>query len=466
MAFDSMPFFLFVTLAFAVHWCCGHRVALQNLVLLVASLVFYGWADWRMPALLLGVTSVAYLYGLVRPRFAAFPRLDRAALIVVCLTLFGALGSFKYADFFIAQFAAVFGCAPVGALRIILPVGISFYVFMAAGYVFDVWRGKVEPERNALTFLAFSTFFPQLLAGPIGRADSLLPQYRGVRRFDYADAIMGSRMVLWGLFKKVVIADNCAVAADALLANGGNGLAVWCGMFFFTLQIYFDFSGYSEMAVGVGRWFGIRLMRNFAYPYFAQNIAEFWRRWHISLTTWFRDYLYIPLGGSRCSKAKQVRNTFVVFLVSGFWHGANWTYVLWGAFHAVAFLPLLLRGTNHRQKTSDPAGFSWGIPLTFLLALVGWTFFKAPDVGMAFTRLGSMFNLLCFSALAKVPDEWKVALVGSLVGFALEWVNRREESAFARLPPWRVMRWAIYYLTAVLILCYQPASQAFVYFKF
>ena len=464
MSFDSLQFLAFVLPVFAVHWIC--RTAWQqNLVLFAAAMVFYGWVDVRMPALLLAVTVVGYGYGLVRPRIRPHSPVDRLVLILVCLALFGTLAYFKYANFFLAQFARAFGLGDASPLRIVLPVGISFYVFIAAGYVFDVYRRQVEPERNLLTYLAFSTFFPQLLAGPIGRS-SLLPQYRSVRRFDAGQAFEGSRMFLWGLFKKTVVADNCAAVADALLASDGNGLAVWSGMFFFTLQIYFDFSGYSEMAVGTGRWFGIRLMRNFACPYFAGDIAEFWRRWHISLTTWFRDYLYIPLGGSRCSRGRRTWNTIVVFLVSGLWHGANWTYVLWGAFHAVAFLPLLLRNAGRRRGDVDPLSFSWGILPTFVLALVGWTFFKAPDVTVAFARLGTMFAPGRFGAIANVPESWVTALVVSAVALSVEWINRREEFAFARLPSCRWMRCAIYYATALAILCLEPASQAFVYFKF
>ena len=400
MLFNSLSFALFLPLVFALYWRIGgRRLRLQNLFVVAASYVFYGWWDWKF-LLLITFTSIwAWGSGLALCACnaqRASGKVERWKSGIVAVALFvnlGILGVFKYYNFFLDNAVALLNAlgfaAHPSSLQVILPVGISFYTFQALSYVLDVSRGTVKPTKDLVAFLAYVSFFPLLVAGPIERATNLLPQFLKARRFDYDLAVEGCRQMLWGFFKKVLVADTCARAANALLGNASpSSVSLWAGVVAFTFQIYGDFSGYSDIAIGCSKLFGIRAMRNFATPYFARDIAEFWRRWHISLTTWFRDYLYIPLGGSRCGTLKKIRNTFAVFLVSGFWHGANWTFIAWGAFHAVCFLPLLLCDKNRRHVTDVVAeGRLLPSPrelfqmlCTFALAVVGWTFFRAPDI--------------------------------------------------------------------------------------
>ena len=398
---------------------------------------------------------------------------------VVALALIvnlGILGVFKYYNFFLDNAVALLNAlgfaAHPSSLQIILPIGISFYTFQALSYVLDVARGTVKPTKDLVAFLAYVSFFPLLVAGPIERATNLLPQFLKARRFDYDLAVEGCRQMLWGFFKKVLVADTCARAANALLGNPcPSSISLWAGVVSFTFQIYGDFSGYSDIAIGCSKLFGIRAMRNFATPYFARDIAEFWRRWHISLTTWFRDYLYIPLGGSRCGTLKKIRNTFAVFLVSGFWHGANWTFVAWGAFHAVCFLPLLLSGKNRRNVTTVVAeGRLLPSPrelfqmlATFLLAVVGWTFFRAPDISTAFAWLTKMLTFSDRSGILRSVGLKSAALcIVSLV--VVEWFSRGRDVPV--LPKNKALRWCVYLGVAFAILCYHPDPQAFIYFQF
>lgn len=478
MLFNSFEFLLFLPLVFAAYWALARHLRLQNLLVVVASYVFYGWWDWRFLVLIAFTSAWSYVVGLVElRRWDAKP--SKTLLTVSLLVNLGILGYFKYCNFFLDQAVAVLnalGFSPnMTGLQVILPVGISFYTFQALSYTIDVYRRQIRPTPDPIAFFAFISFFPQLVAGPIERATNLLPQFLRTRTFVYADAVDGCRQMLWGFFKKCVVADNCAVVANQLLNDPSltNGLGVWLGVALFTIQIYGDFSGYSDIAIGCSRLFGVRLMRNFAFPYFARDIAEFWRRWHMSLTTWFRDYLYIPLGGSRCARWKQVRNTFAIFLVSGFWHGANWTFILWGAFHALLFLPLLLGGRNRKylgfvaEGRALPSGRELGqMALTFLLALLGWTLFRAQSVGEAARWFGAMFNPCSFAVLQELPRELAVALVGIAVMLALEWFNRRAAHGLVRLPRLSLLRWAIYYVFLWVILFYTPGLQTFIYFQF
>lgn len=328
MLFTSIEFFVFLPLVFALYWVLNRHTRRQNLLVVAASYVFYGWWDWRFLLLIAFTSACSYFSGLL----INGGRWRKAALwgnIIINLAI---LGLFKYYDFFAVEFAQLFGLSSDSVtLNLILPVGISFYTFQALSYSIDIYRGKMEPTRDVVAFFAYVSFFPQLVAGPIERATNLLPQFQRQRQFDYGLAVDGVRQMLWGFFKKVVVADNCAVYVDDIWNNisGESSLNLIMAAVLFSIQIYCDFSGYSDIAIGCAKLFGIRLMRNFKVPYFSRDIAEFWRRWHISLTTWFRDYVYIPLGGSRVSKAKVVRNTFIIFLVSGLWHGANWTFLSW-----------------------------------------------------------------------------------------------------------------------------------------
>ena len=484
MLFNSFEFILFLPCVFFAYWALAHHMRIQNLLVVAASYLFYGWWDWRFLSLIAFTSAWSYCVGLVElRRWESRP--SKALLVLSLIVNLGILGYFKYCGFFVDSFVAVLNAlhlpsasaAHLGriSLSIVLPVGISFYTFQALSYTIDVYRRQVRPTKDAVAFFAFISFFPQLVAGPIERASNLLPQFLRRREFSYASAVDGCRQMLWGFFKKCVVADNCAVVADLLLndASSSNGLGVWLGVFLFAVQIYGDFSGYSDIAIGVSRLFGIELKRNFACPYFARDIAEFWRRWHMSLTTWFRDYLYIPLGGSRCGRWRQVRNTFAIFLTSGLWHGANWTFVLWGAFHALLFLPLLLAGRNRCRlgvtaegRALPGAGEAAGMAVTFLLVMLGWALFRAPSAGVALRWYGEMFNPCTFGALRDLPRELFTALIGTAAMFVVEWLSRRGPHGLSRLPRMRLARWAAYYVLLWLVVFYAPGSQTFIYFQF
>ena len=479
MLFNSPEFLLFLPLVFAGYWLLGSRLRLQNLFVVAASYVFYGWWDWRFLALIVFTSAWSWAFGLMEATAAPRSTASKARLALSCVINLGILGAFKYYDFFLGQAVELLracGFEPhVAFLRVALPVGVSFYSFQALSYTIDVYRRQITPTRDPIAFFAFIGFFPQLVAGPIERATNLLPQFLRSRAFDYGEAVLGCRQMLWGFFKKCVVADNCAVAANALLNDAGlhNGLGTWLGVLLFTFQIYGDFSGYSDIAIGCSRLFGIRLMRNFACPYFARDIAEFWRRWHISLTTWFRDYLYIPLGGSRCGAWKRVRNTFVIFLVSGLWHGANWTFLAWGAFHAALFLPLLLGGRNRRHldvvaaDRALPSLRELGAMLrTFFFAFVGWALFRAQSIGEAGRWFRDMADVRTFGALHNLPRETAVAAVAVVALLAVEWFNRREAYGCARLPRKTALRWGVYFVLLWLVVFYTPGSQTFIYFQF
>jgi len=478
MLFNSLGFLVFFPLVFAAYWILQGRLRLQNLVVVVASYVFYGWWDWRFLALIAFTSGWSYIVGLAE--LGRWNRTPSRFLLVASLVVnLGVLGVFKYFDFFAEQFvvfASLFGFRPnMPTVGLILPVGISFYTFQALSYTIDVYRRQIRPTRDPIAFFAFISFFPQLVAGPIERASNLLPQFTNPRRFSCADAVEGCRQMLWGFFKKMVVADNCAAVANHYLnvSDQANGLAVWIGVSMFAIQIYGDFSGYSDIAIGCSRVFGIRLMRNFAFPYFSRDIAEFWRRWHISLTTWFRDYLYIPLGGSRCGRLHKLRNTFAIFLVSGLWHGANWTFVFWGAFHALLFIPLLLSGRNRRYTGAIAEGRIFpllrdmrGMIVTLFLVVVGWAFFRATTLHECCRWLGAMFNPASFAALGRLPKEFGAAMGSMAIMTGVEWFNRMESFGFARLPKHRAPRWALYYALVVLIALCAPGSDTFVYFQF
>lgn len=488
MSFTSLSFYLFLPIVFACYWLISHPSAgcplrkrqlwVQNLFVVMASYVFYGWWDWRF-LILITITAVwSWVCGICLSRLSDLRRRRQivAAALVVNLAI---LGVFKYYNFFADSAASVLGMfgltVQVSSLRIILPVGISFYTFQALSYVIDVYRKDIEPTKDIVAFLAFVSFFPQLVAGPIERARNLLPQFTRARVFDYSLAVDGCRQMLWGFFKKMVIADGCAFAANEMLGKSNpSSVSIWVGIFFFAFQIYGDFSGYSDIAIGCSKLFGIRLMRNFNVPYFSRDIAEFWRRWHISLTTWFRDYLYIPLGGSRCSTGRKIRNTFVVFLVSGLWHGANWTYVAWGCFHALCFLPLLLSGKNRKyvggvvaqdRKTPTILDLS-KMALTFILVLFGWTFFRAPDVLTAFGWLWRMvsFSDVRVSGVGLGLALWPLALVVVLV--CAEWFNRKMAYGFARYPRRFALRWVVYLGILFATAFGLSPRETFIYFQF
>ncbi len=482
MLFNSITFLIFLPLVFGLYWLVPARSRMpQNLLVVAASYVFYGWWDWRFLILIVAGSLWTYVLGLAELRSG---RGRKRWVWLSALVNLGILGYFKYFNFFIDQLVTLLGqmgwAAHVPLLRIILPVGISFYTFQMVSYSIDVYRREIEPTKDVVAFLAYVAYFPQLVAGPIERASNLLPQFLAPRRFDYVQAVDGCRQMLWGFFKKMVVADNCAQLANAILNNpeGQSGGALWAGIFFFSIQIYGDFSGYSDIAIGCSRLLGIRLMRNFAYPYFSRDIAEFWRRWHISLSTWFRDYLYVPLGGSRGAMGLRVRNTFAIFLVSGLWHGANWTFVAWGLVHACCFLPLLLLRKNRKHTDMVASGRAWpafGEVLqmggTFCMVMLAWTFFRAPDIGTAWAWLGRM---LSFAAGTQAVLPVLLADIKSLAVpawilllFGVEWLGRRNAHGLERLPSPAAVRWLLYYALIGLIFFFSPSRGAeFIYFQF
>jgi len=366
----------------------------------------------------------------------------------------------------------------VQSLNVILPVGISFYTFQTLSYTIDVYKRKLEPTKDLISFMAFVSFFPQLVAGPIERATHLLPQFYKKREFNYNNAVAGLKQILWGLFKKVVIADSCAIYANMIFGNSENlpGSTLVLGALFFTFQIYGDFSGYSDIAIGTARLFGFQLMQNFAFPYFSRDIAEFWRRWHISLSTWFRDYVYIPLGGSRGSLAKKIRNTFIIFLVSGFWHGANWTFIAWGALNAMYIIPLMLlkRNRNNLEVVAQgkllPSFQEIGaMLLTFSLTVFAWIFFRAENMGHAFSYISGIFSSGLFTAPDfSVYENFTLTVVMLLFMLIIEWLGRDKKFAlesFAAQWP-KILRYVFYYGLILIILLLSGNQQQFIYFQF
>ena len=398
----------------------------------------------------------------------------------ICINL-GFLGVFKYYNFFAETFANTI--ANIGihinpwTLKFILPVGISFYTFHGLSYVIDIYNDRIKAEKDFIDYSVFVSFFPLLVAGPIERATHLLPQIQRKRTFDYKKAVDGLRQILWGLFKKVVIADQCAEYANHIFNNSTNysGITLVFGAIFFTFQIYGDFSGYSDIAIGTARLFGIELLRNFAFPYFSRDIAEFWRRWHISLSSWFRDYLYIPLGGSKGGTWMKVRNIFIIFIISGFWHGANWTFIVWGALNAIYFLPLLLSKKNRDNLGIVAEGKLFpnikeltSMLFTFVLTVFGWIFFRADNIGHAIQYISYIFKNT--ESFLVIGNYWKYkSIFTAIVIFVLiEWFGRIEQYAIARLGlNWnRFVRWAFYILIAICILLFSGSDNEFIYFQF
>ncbi len=481
MVFNSIEFAIFLPIVFILYWHVFNRnLKFQNLFIVVVSYIFYGWWDWRFLVLIALTSFCSWLSGILIEKYRKNDKVARwisASNIILNLSI---LATFKYYDFFAQSFADIFlaGRSDGLLLNIILPVGISFYTFQALSYTIDVYRGKLLPTKDVVEFFAFVSFFPQLVAGPIERATNLLPQFQKERVFDYESATDGMRQILWGLFKKIVIADNCAVYVDRVFNGYQNesGSILLIGAIMFAFQIYGDFSGYSDIAIGTSKLFGIRLMRNFNVPYFSRDIAEFWRRWHISLTTWFRDYIYIPLGGSRCSDAKIIRNTFVIFLVSGIWHGANWTFILWGAYHALLFLPLILLKKNRRYRTIVAEDRLLPTPkeivnilLTFLLVAIGWVIFRSDSIGSAVEYYRGMFETDTFRGLYMffLLPETRIKALFIVIMIVVEWINRKNEHGLWLRPgiSW-YFRYPVYIAIVTSIIMYCGSNQSFIYFQF
>lgn len=480
MLFNSFEFLVFLPIVFLLYWFVFRTRKWQNLLVVVASYTFYGWWNWRF-LFLIALTSIcSFASGWLIEHYEGHRQRQRwvsAANIVLNL---GILGVFKYYNFFVENLDALL--RSLGwqldwvTINILLPVGISFYTFQALSYTIDVYQKKLPATHDVVEFFAYISFFPQLVAGPIERATNLLPQFQRQRTFDYTQAVDGMRQMLWGFLKKLVIADNCATLVNEYWNQYDvlPGMTLFLLGVLFTFQIYCDFSGYSDIAIGCARLFGFNLMRNFNFPYFSRSIPEFWRRWHISLTTWFRDYIYFPLGGSRCDKWKIIRNVYIVWAISGLWHGANWTFVCWGLFHATLLAIYNVFSINTKYEHVVAYGHylpsikeALQMALTFVLTIIGWIIFRAESMTQAAEYLTAMVRNKFFdpSLLYKKPY-----LLFGMALLAIEWLQRDKQHAlqFSAIKPfnYRAVRWGIYFLIIMMISIYAGASQQFIYFQF
>ena len=479
MFFNSFEYAIFLPIIFIIYWfILNKNLKLQNLFLLISSYFFYSCWDWKFLFLLAFSTILDYISGL--KIYNSNTQIKKKIWLIISVSInLGFLGFFKYYNFFIESFADLIQklgfTAHYSTLNIVLPVGISFYTFHGLSYVFDIYNKKIKPTHNWIEYALFVSFFPLLVAGPIERATHLLPQIERQRKFNYELAVSGLKQILWGLFKKIVIADNCAKAVNLIFNSyeSQSGGTLFLGAILFSFQIYGDFSGYSDIALGSGKLLGIKLIKNFNYPYFSRSIAEFWRRWHISLSSWFKDYLYIPLGGSKGGTIKRIRNTFIIFLVSGFWHGANWTFILWGGLNALFILPSIIFKTNRNNMDIVAKGkilpnFKefFQIVYTFLLASFAWIFFRSESLSQAFSYINKMFNSI------HLPDLsiFNLSLFPLLLLLIIvEWKGRENNYAIEKLfyKSKTCIRWSFYYILIILMLVFgQKNSQEFIYFQF
>ena len=478
MLFNSINFAIFLPIVFTLYWFVTNKnLKLQNALLLVSSYFFYACWDWRFMFLLMFSTLLDYFTGL-KMQDAENKKIKKFWFWLSVIINLGFLGVFKYYNFFaesFAEFISNFGLkVNPSTLNIILPVGISFYTFHGLSYVIDIYKDRIKAERNFVDYAVFVSFFPLLVAGPIERATHLLPQIKKKRTFDYTKAVDGLRQILWGLFKKIVIADNCAEYANQIFNNSADqsGSTLVLGAIFFTFQIYGDFSGYSDIALGTARLFGIDLLRNFAFPYFSRDIAEFWRRWHISLSSWFKDYLYIPLGGSKGGNWMRIRNTFIIFVVSGFWHGANWTFIVWGALNALFIMPSIIMKTNRNNleivaqgKLLPTIKEFFQMALTFALAVFAWIFFRAENMTHAISYISGIFSKSLLSIPTIRPSNLIILIIIFMI---IEWLGRQEQYAIAKLGlKWKKpLRYAFYYAIIIAIFWFSGKEQQFIYFQF
>lgn len=480
MLFNSIEFILFLPVVFFLYWFLSHKRNMQNFLVVIASYLFYGWWDWRFLILIVITSFCSFISGVLLQVYENNVSRRRVVSATNIILNLGILGLFKYFNFFTDNLQLLF--ESIGyqldfvTIDVILPVGISFYTFQALSYTIDVYRKRIQPTYNIIEFFAYISFFPQLVAGPIERATNLLPQFQKSRDFNYQKAVDGLRQMLWGFLKKIVVADNCAFIVNKYwdFYPDFSGISLVALAILFTFQIYCDFSGYSDIAIGCARLFGINLMRNFDFPYFSRSIPEFWRKWHISLMTWFRDYVYFPLGGSRCSKWKTIRNVFIVWSISGLWHGANWTFVCWGLYHASILAVYNMIGINTKYKSIVACGRYlpnlmefFQIALTFSFVVIGWVIFRAEDISQAYEFILRMFSTLFESR--HIGFE-KSAIYVAIIMFFVEWLQRDKQHAlqFSNFTPLnlRPVRWFIYVLLAVLIVCFRGHSQTFIYFQF
>lgn len=480
MLFNSLEYLLYLPSVFLLYWFVFKSTHLQNAFVVIVSYIFYGWWSYKFLFLIAFTSFCSFVTGLLIEKHSNnknVPKFICACNIIINVLI---LGLFKYYNFFVESLADALETIGLSAsfstIELILPVGISFYTFQALSYSIDVYKKKINATRDIVAFFAYVSFFPQLVAGPIERATNLLPQFQNQRKFDALQASDGLRQILWGLLKKIIVADNCASVANNIFANYEvqNGGMLFIGAIMFTFQIYGDFSGYSDIAIGSAKLFGIRLMRNFNCPYFSQNISEFWKRWHISLNKWFVDYIYIPLGGSRNGKAKTIRNTFTVFFLSGLWHGANWTYIVWGLYHALLFIPnLLLKDKGNKVDNKKPHEIMdnaikiFNTSITFILVVIGWIIFRSATVRDSFDYVAKM--IYDFRLTDIHIDNRAVA--GIAIMLFVELINRKNEHGLsmnneAPFIKYRTVRHVIYAVLFLATIVFSGQQSDFIYFQF
>lgn len=480
MLFNSVEFLFFLPIVFVLYWFVFRSRRYQNLLIVIASYVFYGWWDWRFLFLIAFTSLCSYGSGLLIEHSEGRRKRQRIVSAINIVLNLSVLGIFKYFNFFIENLEVLLGTLgwhlDKVTMNIILPVGISFYTFQALSYSIDVYQKKIPATKDIIEFFAYISFFPQLVAGPIERATNLLPQFQKKRNFDYPNAVDGMRQMLWGFFKKLVIADNCAADVNywwGQYQQLPSVMLIILGVLF-TFQIYCDFSGYSDIAIGCARLFGFNLKRNFNFPYFSRSIPEFWRRWHISLTTWFRDYVYFPLGGSLCKKWKIIRNVYIVWAISGLWHGANWTFICWGLYHGTLLAIYNIIGINTKYK--HIVAFERIIPnfkeifqivVTFSLAVIGWIIFRAESLTQAMNYFSAMAHNRFYDSAA---INGRISLVLGILLLLIEWLQRDKQHAlqFSNMKPfnYRLVRWGVYYTILIMIAKFTGESQTFIYFQF
>ena len=483
MLFNSIQFAIFLPIVFLLYWFVfdrlisksKHQLMLQNAFIVVASYVFYGWWDWRFLLLIAFTSFCSWCSGLLIGKAEVKKKAKMWMWLNIVLNL-GILATFKYYDFFATEFAQLFHISTNGLLlQVILPVGISFYTFQALSYSIDVYRGKIEPTKDIVAFFAFISFFPQLVAGPIERATNLLPQFLKKREFDYDTAVVGMRQILWGLFKKIVIADNCAVYVDQVFSNYAEqtGSTLLLATFFFAFQLYCDFSGYSEIAIGTAKLFGVKLMKNFNNPYFATSFADYWKRNHISLTTWFMDYVYYPMIGS--SDKLWYWNFCMVFtfVLSGMWHGTGWTFLLWGLYQGV-FIVISMNIAKSRKRFEKKHGLKNNklykvitMVVTFMIVCMGLILFRSESISQAWGFWGGIID----KSLVSLPwiDSRTYMLPIPFILFiflVFEWTGQNKECPIQLNKNKRVLQWMVYVLFVVLIFAFGGTSETFLYFQF
>jgi alginate O-acetyltransferase complex protein AlgI len=479
MLFNSFPFLIFFTIVFVLYWFIfGKNLRLQNLVVLLSSYFFYAWADWRFLSLLIGVSAFNFILGIQIEKTASEKK-RRWLVWLGLLQGIGGLVFFKYYNFFISSFNDLFNVMHLGMnlqlLNILVPLGISFFTFRTVSYILDIDKGKIEANKDWIVFFNYVSFFPSLLSGPIDKAKTFIPQLERERQLEYHQASDAMRQILWGLFKKIVIANNCGIITD-LIFNGYENLpasSLLYGAFVYTIQIYADFSGYTDMAIGFSKLLGFNITKNFDFPYFAQNIAEFWRKWHMSLTAWLTEYVFTPLSISfrDYGNLGLIMAIVINFVIVGIWHGANWTYVLFGFLHGCYFIPLILKGTmNKKKKIAKGKLFPsfaelFNVVRTFLLVMLTFIVFRAANVSQAFDYFTRLFS----KSIVTIPSEIHLPLLLMIFFFmAVEWLGREKEFALASLElkyP-QVARYALYFIILTTMFLFSSKEQEFIYFQF